>query len=47
MRKTHSEKPRRTLDRLLAEELSAEDLKLISGSGNTGATYDANGSEND
>jgi hypothetical protein len=47
MRKEHSEKRRRTLDRLLAEELTAEELQSASGGGNTGATFDSNGNEND
>jgi hypothetical protein len=47
MRKAHSEKGRRTLDRRLAEELTAEELKLASGGGDTGPTFDSSGNEND
>jgi hypothetical protein len=32
---------------MLAEELTAEELQIISGGGNTGATFDSNGNEND
>ncbi len=47
MRKRYNEQRRRTLDRRLAQELTAEELRRIAGGGNTGATFDSNGNEND
>jgi len=47
MRKRYNKNRRRTLDRRLAEELMAKELRSLAGGGNTGATFDSGGNEND